>query len=105
MHQTTPTVIIASATGQMPAVLARLTTFLLQARYAFLQTFPSPGHADLDVFDQQQLLIHCSIHETEAGTPVPASSVLPVRGSLTPDLEPLVRALVHACTAPSEPQP
>ena len=103
MTQPTPTVTIHSTASQMPVVLARLTTGLLHAHYAFLQTCHSTGHVDIDVFDQrQQHLVHCTIRETEADTLVPALSVWPAQETMAPDLVPLIHELVQACTATLE---
>ena len=105
MTQPPPTVTIHSSASQIPVVLARLTTWLLHAHYAFLQTFHRARHADIDVFDQhQQLLVHCTIQETETDTPVPAPSVLSAPGTMAPDLVTLIHDLVQACTATSEPR-
>ena len=101
MTPPTPTVTIPSAALQMPVVLARLTAYLLDARYAFLQTCHSAGHVDIDVFDQhQQHLVHCTIRETETDTLVPGPSVWPAQETMAPDLVPLIHALVQAGTAP-----
>jgi hypothetical protein len=106
MTQSTPTVTIHNTASQMSVVLARLTTFFVHAGYAFLQTFHSAGHSDIDVFDQhQQLLVHCTIRETEIDTLVPVPSVLPALETIAPDLVPLIHDLVQACTAPAEPRP
>jgi hypothetical protein len=106
MTQSMPTVTIHSTALQMSVVLARLTTFLVHARYAFLQTFHSTGHSDIEVFDQhQQLLVHCIIRETETDTLVPVPSVWPALETMAPDLVTLIHNLVQACTAPAEPQP
>ena len=101
MIQPTPTVTIHSSALQMPVVLARLTTCLVHAGYAFLQTFHSTGHSDIEVFDQhQQLLVHCILRETETDTRVPVPSVWPAQETMAPDLVPLIDALVRACAAP-----
>jgi len=103
MTQSTPTVTIHSTASQMSVVLARLTTCLVHAGYAFLQTFHSTGHSDIEVFDQhQQLLVHCTIRETETDTRVPVPSVLPALETIAPDLVPLIHDLVQACTVPAE---
>lgn len=105
MTQSVPTVTIHSPTLHMPVVLARLMTFLLHARYAFLQTFHSAGHFDIDVFDQQQCLVHCIIRETEADTLVPAPALSPAQGTMAPELATLLQALVQACTILGEQRP
>ena len=105
MTQPTPTVTIHSTALHMPVVLARLTTLLVHARYAFLQTCHSAGHVDIDVFGQhQQHLVHCTIWETEADSLVPAPSVWPAPETMAPDLVPLIHELVQACRATSEPR-
>jgi len=106
MTPSTPTVTIHSTAPQIPVVLARLTTWLVHAGHAFLQTFHSTTYSDIDVFDQhQQLLVHCIIRETETDTRVPVPSVLPALETMAPDLVTLIHALVQACTAPAEPRP
>src|SRR5215470_1404293 len=99
MTPSIPTVIIHSPASQMSGVLARLTTRLVHAGYAFLQTFHTTGHSDIDVFDQhQQLLVHCTIWETETDTRMPMPSVLPALERVAPDLMTLIQELVQACT-------
>ena len=105
MTPSTPTVTVHSTASQMPVVLARLTTWLVHTGYAFLQTFHSPD-ADIDVFDQrQQLLVRCTIRETETDTRVPVSSVLPALETMAPELVALIQDLVQVCTTPAEPRP
>ena len=103
MTPSTPTVTIHSTALQMPVVLAHLTSYLLHARHAFLQTFHSAGHSDIDVFDQhQQLLVQCTIREVETDTLRPAPSVLSVPETLPSHLATLVHDLVLACTVLAE---
>jgi hypothetical protein len=106
MTPSTPTVTIHSTALQMPTVLARLAAFLLRARYAFVQTFHSAGHSDIDVFDQHQhLLVRCTLQEVEADTLRPASAVLSVPEALPAHLATLTHHLVQACTGTAEPRP
>jgi hypothetical protein len=88
---------------QQPVVWTHLTAFLLRARYAFLQTFHSTEHSDLDIFDQhQQLLIRCTIREDETDRRMSAPSVFPAQETLPEDLVTLIHALVQACTVTAE---
>jgi len=106
MTPSTPTVTIHSTALQKPVVLAHLTAFLLHARYAFLQTFQSAGHSDIDIFDQhQQRLVRCTIREAEPDRRIPVPSVFPAQETLPPHLATLIQDLVQACTVPSEYQP
>ena len=103
MTSSTPTVTIHTTAGQQPIVLTHLTAFLLRARYAFLQTFHSAEHSDLDIFDQhQQLLIRCTIRQDMTDRRMWAPSVFPAQETLPEDLVTLIHALVQACTVTSE---
>ena len=105
MTPSTPTVLIQSTALQMQAVLARLTAFLLRAPYAFVQTFHSTGHSDIDVFDQhQQLLVRYTLQERETDTLRPAPAVLSVPETLPAQLATLTHDLVHICTGIAEPR-
>ena len=88
---------------QQPVVLTHLTAFLLRARYAFLQTFHSAEHSDIDIFDlHQQLLVRCTIRQAETDRRLPAPSISPVQEALPENLVTLIHALVQACTVTSE---
>ncbi len=103
MTSSTPTVTIHSPAVQQPVVLTHLTAFLLRARYAFLQTFHSAEHSDIDIFDQhQQLLVRCTIREAETDRRVPALSVSPAQETLPENLATLIHALEQACRVTSE---
>lgn len=103
MTPSTPTITIHSPAVQQPVVLTRLTAFLLYARYAFLQTFHSVEHSDIDIFDQhQQLLVRCTIREAETDRCMPGPSVSPAQEALPENLATLIHALVQACTVTSE---
>ena len=106
MTPSTPTVTIHTTAMQQPVVLTRLTAFLLRARYAFLQTFHSAEHSDLDIFDQhQQLLIRCTIREDATDRCMSAPAVFPAQETLPENLAALLHALVQACTVISEDSP
>jgi hypothetical protein len=103
MTPSTPTITIHCTAVQQPVVLAHLTAFLLRDRYAFLQTFHSAGHSDIDIFDQhQQLLVRCTLREAETDRRMPAPSVSPPQEALPENLATLIHALVQACTVTSE---
>lgn len=95
MIQPLPTVTCAIAAAQMSTVLTRLSTFLLHGHYAFLHTFHSPEHCDIDIFDQQQRrLLRCTIQVLQADA-VPASRMSAAPGTLAMDLVSLLHDLVH----------
>jgi hypothetical protein len=102
MTPSTPTITIHSPAVQQPVVLTQLTTFLLRARYAFLQTFHSAEYSDMDIFDQdQQLLIRCTIRETATDRHMPTLSVGPAQETLPENLVTLIHALEQACRVAS----
>jgi hypothetical protein len=102
MTPSTPTITIRSPAVQQPVVLTQLTTFLLRARYAFLQTFHSAEYSDIDIFDQhQQLLMRCTIRQAETHRRMPALSVFPAQETLSENLVALIHALEQACTVTS----
>jgi len=104
MTPSTPTVTIHSTALQMQVVLARLTAFLLRTPYAFVQTFHSTGHSDIDVFDQhQQLLVRYTLQELETDTLRPARAVLAVPETLPAHLATLTHDLVQICMGIAEP--
>ena len=101
MIQPTPTVTFCIAASQMSVAWARLTTFLLHARHAFLHTFHSPEHSALDIFDQhQRLLIRCTIRVADADAPVPAPPV--AQGALAVDLMSLLQDLIQTTEHPAK---
>ena len=105
MTPCTPTVTIHSTALQMPIVVTHLTVFLLRARYAFVQTFHSAGHSDIDVFDQhQQLLVRCALQEVETDALRSAPTVLSVPETLPAHLATLTHHLVQVCTGTAEPR-
>jgi hypothetical protein len=102
MTPSTPTITFYNTALQQPVILTHLTTFLLHARYAFLQTFHNAERSDIDIFDQhQQLLIRCSIRAAETGRSAPAPAVFPAQETLPENLVRLIHALVQACTVTS----
>jgi len=94
MTQPAPTVTFSIAASQMPVVWARLTTFLLHSGHAFLHTCHSPGHSDLDIFDQHQRpLIRCTLRIADAVAPVLIPPESPAQGELAADLVALLHDL------------
>lgn len=77
---------------QVTATLSQLAVFLLQASYAFLQTFHSAGHAEIDIFAHQQPILRVVLHQ-DAGHEPPAFLPSPTPQSV---LSSEVVTLVHA---------
>ena len=101
-----PAVTFHISVSQMSVVLSRLTTFLLHAPYAFLQTFHSAEHTDVEVFDQhQQLLVRCTLRVADTDAPVPPPLVSLAQEALAADLVSLLRELVQFSMTTSENRP
>jgi hypothetical protein len=77
--------------SHLPALITRLTTYLLQKSYNFLQTSHAAGHADFAIFAQQQPLVHLTLQSVEEESPM--------AGILAPTLPPTLGAdalaLIH----------
>jgi hypothetical protein len=46
---------------QLPIIITRLTTHLLQHQYQFLQTCYDATHSDFDIFKEQQPLVRLTL--------------------------------------------
>ena len=105
MTPSTPTVTLHIPTSQLAVVLGRLSALLLQAHYAFLQTFHSPEHTEVAVFDpHQRPLVRCTLRAAEtaaAGT----LSLDPQSAALGPELQSLLSELAQLGTASPENRP
>jgi hypothetical protein len=73
------TVTLLFPVSQVPTIVTRLTTHLLQHRYAFLQTCHDTTYSDFDIFQDQQPLVRLTLRaavtpEIPSGATVLASS-------------------------------
>jgi hypothetical protein len=75
----------------LPALITRLTTYLLQKSYDFLQTSHAAGQVDFEIFAQQQPLVHLTLQAVEAAGPT--GGILPP--TLPPTLAADALALMH----------
>jgi hypothetical protein len=80
MMESQQTVTLHFPLAHLPALLTRLTTYLLQQHHSFVQTSYATGHTDFDIFTQQQQpLMRLSFQATEdpdawSGKRVPTTS-------------------------------
>jgi hypothetical protein len=51
--------------SHLPALITRLTTYLLQKSYDFLQTSHAASHVDFEIFAQRQPLVHLTLQPVE----------------------------------------
>jgi hypothetical protein len=73
--------------SHLPVLITRLTTYLLQKSYDFLQTSHAADHVDFEIFAQQQPLVHLILQAVEAADPT--------AGSLPPTLPADALELMH----------
>jgi hypothetical protein len=75
MAEPQQTVILHFPLSRIPVIITRLTTYLLQKHYSFLQTYYDAGHVDFDIFNQQnQPLVRLTL---QAGDGPDSSASLP----------------------------
>jgi hypothetical protein len=82
--------------SHLPALITRLTTYLLQKSYNFLQTSHAAGHVDFEIFAQQQPLVHLTLRavEEESATARTLAPTLPP--TLAADALELIHHLLRA---------
>ena len=91
------TVILHFPTAQLPAMITRLTTYLLHYQYSFLQTCHEAGHVEFDVFTQQtQPLVRLTLRGVDEVGSGAEALVAPVPHTLAVDALHLVQHLVQA---------
>jgi hypothetical protein len=90
------TVTLHFPASQVPTMVTRLTTHLLQHRYDFLQTFHHPTHFDFDIFKEQQPLVRLTLRCAEAPEALAGPAVLASSAPLTADAMAIVQHLLPA---------
>jgi hypothetical protein len=82
--------------SHLPALITRLTTYLLQKSYGFLQTSHAAGHVDFDIFAQQQPLVHLTLQSTEEASPTAEILAPTLPPTLATDALELIHYLLRA---------
>ena len=90
------TITLHFSPDRLPAMITRLTTYLLERQYGFLQTYYTPEHMEFEVFDtEDQPVIHLTVMSmNETATRSIAQTASVVR-HLTPEADHLVQHLLH----------
>ena len=89
------TVTLRFPSSQVPTMVTRLTTHLLQHHYDFLQTCYDTTYSDFDIFQGQQLLVRLtlrSFHPSEAPSEPMALALSP---ALTADALGIIQHLLQ----------
>lgn len=91
-----PPVTLHFPAARLPAMITRLTTYLLEHRYGFLQTYYAPEHVEFEVVDaQEQSVVHLTVKGTNATVTRSATQALCAASDLTPDAAHLLRHLLQ----------
>jgi hypothetical protein len=96
MTERQQTVTLHFPLAHMPAILTRLTTYLLQHHHGFVQTSHATGHTDFDIFTQQQQpLMRLSFQATEDPDACSGTRVPTICNPLTADAVQLLQHLLQ----------
>ena len=88
------TVTLHCSPVRLPVMITRLTTYLLEQQYGFLQTCYAPGHSDFDVFDaEHQPMVHLTVKATNDMQALSEARALPIFSHLAPDVAQLLQHL------------
>lgn len=82
--------------ARLPEMITRLTTYLLEKQYGFMQTCYTPAHSDFDVFDAaQQPIVHLTVKATNDTQALSEVQALPTSSPLAPDAAQLLQHLLQ----------
>lgn len=82
-------------------MITRLTTYLLEHQYGFLQTYYTPEHTEFEVFDaQDQPVVQLTVKGSSETVAQWATQALPVASHLAPDAAHLLRHLLQIESIP-----
>ena len=93
------TVTLHFPASQVPTMVTRLTTHLLQHRYDFLQTFHDPTHFDFNIFKEQQPFVRLTLQGAETPETPAGPAILASSPPLTADAVAIIQHLLR----PSQP--
>lgn len=82
--------------ARLPEMITRLTTYLLEQQYGFMQTCYTPEHADFDVFDaEQRPIVQLTVKATNDTQALSEAQALPISSPLAPDAAQLLQHLLQ----------
>jgi hypothetical protein len=98
MFEPVPTVSLHIAPSQMWEVLRRLTTYLLQEEYAFLQTFHNGQYTELEIFQHSGLAaVRLTLHSTESVSPAGLPTGPTYEPALAGETTLFIKRLLEVC--------
>jgi hypothetical protein len=80
---------------RLPVIITRLTAYLVQEQYEFLQTFYDTTHTAFDIFKQQQPIVCLTLRSVEDNDPASTPAALVSTHALTADAVALVQYLLQ----------
>lgn len=91
-----PTVTLHIPPDRLPAMVTRLTTYLLERQYGFLQTYHMPEHAEFEVFDaRDQPVVNLTLQGVSETVAQSTVQTLPDSHHLAPEADCLVQHLLQ----------
>jgi hypothetical protein len=98
MSDSVPTVSVHIAPSQMWEVLSRLTTYLLQEEYAFLQTFHNGQYMEFEIFQHAgSAAVRLTLHTTEPVSPAELPTELTDEPAPEGETTLLMQRLLEVC--------
>lgn len=81
---------------RLPAMITRLTTYLLERQYGFLQTYHTPEHTEFEVFDtEERSVIHLTMKSAKETETRSMTQRVPVACRLMPAADHLLQHLLQ----------
>ena len=97
MKDTIPIITLNVPIGNMALILNRITTFLLQHEYAFLQTFQQAQPMGINIFPPPpQLGLHLNLHLVDSDVP-PVITTSTGNDNLPSETASLLQRLLEVC--------
>jgi hypothetical protein len=90
------TVTLLFPASQVPTIVTRLTTHLLQHHYAFVQTCHGTSHSDFDIFQDQQPLVRLTLRAVATPEAPSGAAVLASSPPLAADAVGIIQHLLQA---------
>jgi len=87
---------------QLPVFCTRLTTYLLQHHYAFLQTCHDVTQNDFDILHQQHPLLRLTLRSADLSDSPPGLSLSALPPTLAAEAVAILQHLLQARSAPED---
>jgi hypothetical protein len=100
MSAAIPMIRVHMAASQMQEALSRLTAYLLEEQYAFLHTFHSGEHTELEIFQQSgAAVVHLTIQTGASTRPTGHETAATDEQSQSGESARLIQRLLDICNS------